>query len=97
MNFSTKSASFWTLSDPTPTPTPPIPTGVTGVSYCPTCDGQGLLFCNHQKGMIERYVNQPIKDRMDWIDCPRCNGNGKLYDLDDTGEAIHSIPLTAMD
>jgi len=95
--MSNNSACNLTLQAPTTTQIQPIPTGVTGVSYCPVCDGQGVLFCNHETGRFEAYVNQIIKDDLDWMDCYRCQGNGKLYDLDNTGEAIHSIPLTVMD
>jgi len=56
-----------------------IPTGVPGVAYCHVCDGQGVMFCNHQKGRLEVYVDQQINDDQDWQDCPHCHGDGKIY------------------
>ena len=77
--MSNNSACNLTLQAPTTTQIQGVPTGVTGVSYCPVCDGQGLLFCNYQKGRLEVYVDQQIKGDRDWQICYQCLGDGKIY------------------
>ena len=76
MNFSTPIKSITAI---TPAAEQDIPTGVPGVAYCHVCDGQGVLFCNYQKGRLEVYVDQQIKGDLDWVTCSHCTGDGKIY------------------
>jgi len=76
MNFSTPIKS---ITVTIPATNQPISTGVKGVSYCPVCDGQGVMFCNYQKGQLEVYVNQQIRGDLDWVTCSHCTGDGKIY------------------